>query len=361
MIRYVTSGESHGKCLTAILEGIPSGLKISEDDINGELARRQKGYGRGDRMKSIERDAVSITSGVRQGRTIGSPITVTIPNRDWENWKTIMSVSKTGGNNPEITRPRPGHADLAGILKFDSEEIRDILERSSARETAARVAVGSICKKFLSEFGIKTASWVNEIGGVKSKDVRLGIEEIIIMSELSQVRCLDKSAERAMIAAIEDAKSKGDTVGGIFTVLADGIPVGLGSHTQWDLKLDSRIAGAMMSLQAIKGVEIGRGFELARMPGSLAHDEIFYEKQKGFYRKTNNAGGIEGGISNGEQIVVRAAMKPIPSLTAPLRSVDINTKKPSKAQAVRSDVCAVPSAAVIGEAITAIEIAKALS
>lgn len=360
MIRYVTSGESHGKCLTAVLEGIPYGLELDEDLINTELARRQKGFGRGERMQSIESDKISITSGVRHGKTLGSPIALTISNKDWENWKTIMSTEPGAADEKfKLTRPRPGHADLPGILKFNTDDMRDILERSSARETAARVAVGAICKKFLKEFAIVIISFTKEIAGIRVPSSKMKIDDIAELAENSPVRCFDEKTAERMIKAIEKAKENGDTVGGIFTVVAGGVPVGLGSHTQWDLKLDARLAYAVMSIQAVKGVEIGRGFDVSRKLGSQVHDEIFYDNSIGYWRKSNNAGGIEGGISNGEQIIVRAAMKPIPSLKRPLQSVDIKTKESIKAQIVRSDVCAVPAAGVIGEAVVSIEIAKA--
>jgi chorismate synthase len=359
MIRYLTAGESHGKNLTVIVDGIPAGLELKEDFVNIELARRQKGFGRGKRMQSIESDKVSISSGLRHGKTIGSPICMTISNKDWKNWMKIMSIDKSDYEDSyRITHPRPGHADLAGILKYDTDDIRNILERASARETAARVAVGTVCKIFLEEFDIKIVSFTDEIGGIQAPNIKMAVDNIAKVSNLSPVRCLDKKAEKQMIKAIENAGKIGDTLGGIFTVLVDKVPVGLGSHTQCDLKLDGRIAYAIMSIQAIKGVEIGLGFGVARKSGSQVHDEIFYNKNKGYWRKTNNAGGIEGGISNGEQIVIRAAMKPIPSLGKPLKSVDIETKEQVKAQIVRSDICAVPSAEIIAESITAIEVAK---
>ncbi|MFH1540309.1 MAG: chorismate synthase [Elusimicrobiota bacterium] len=364
MIRYVTSGESHGRCLTTILEGIPYGLELDEDFINCELARRQKGFGRGERMQSIESDKVSITSGVRHGKTLGSPIALTISNKDWENWKTIMATEPSGidsanSADEKLTRPRPGHADLPGILKFNTDDTRDILERSSARETASRVAVGAICKKFLKEFGIRIISFTEEIAGICVPLTKVKFNDIAELVEKSEVRCFDDNLSQQMMKAIEKAKENGDTVGGVFAVIVEGVPVGLGSYTQWDLKLDGRLAYAVMSIQAIKGVEIGRGFEISKKLGSEIHDEIFYNKTVGYWRKSNNAGGIEGGISNGEQIVVRAAMKPIPSLKKPLQSVDIKTKQCLEAQIVRSDVCAVPAAGVIGEAVVSIEIAKA--
>jgi len=379
MLRYLTAGESHGKCLTSIIEGLPANLHLSEKDINRELSRRQIGYGRGGRM-AIEKDEVEITAGIRFGKTIGSPLAMIVRNRDWENWKEVMS-SELGVGSSElkiVTRPRPGHADLAGVLKYASQDIRNILERSSARETAARVAVGAICKRFLDEFGIKVMSWVKEIGGVKGQGSRVknekDIETFFEMAESSDVRCPDKKISEEMRKTIDRARKNGDSLGGIFEVVVTGIPPGLGSHVQWDRKLDGNLARALMSIQAIKGVEVGTGFKAAERFGSEVHDEIFYRSQKSearsqkekfwpiiprFYRKTNNAGGIEGGMSNGEPIVVLAAMKPIPTLYKPLKSVDIKTKKPFTASVERSDICAVPAASVIGEAVVAFEIANA--
>ena len=361
MFRYLTSGESHGKCLHAILEGIPSGLKLSEEDINKELARRQRGFGRGERMQKIEKDRVEITSGLRWGETIGSPITMTIINKDWENWKKLMSIYASDKEmKARMVRPRPGHADLAGALKYGREDLRDILERASARETAARVAVGAVCKRLLAEFAIKVVSMTEEIGGIQAGISKLSPEEIEKLSESSPVRCPDKNAEKKMVEAIKKAEKSGDTLGGVFTVLVINPPVGLGSHTQWDLRLDGRLAQALMSIPAVKGVEIGEGFVMARKPGSKVHDEIFYEAGKGYYRKTNNSGGIEGGISNGENIITRVAMKPLSSLKKPLKSVDMITKKEVAAEVVRADICAVPSAGVIGEAVVALEISRAM-
>ncbi|MFB0527595.1 MAG: chorismate synthase [bacterium] len=361
MFRYVTSGESHGKSLHAILEGIPAGLKLSEEDINRELARRQKGFGRGERMQKIEKDRVEITSGLRWGETIGSPITMTIINKDWENWKKLMSIyARDRKTKDRMVRPRPGHADLAGALKYGREDLRDILERASARETAARVAVGAVCKRLLDEFAIKVVSMTEEIGGIPARISKLSPEEIEKASESSPVRCLDKNVEKKMVEAIEKAGKSGDTLGGVFTVLVINPPVGLGSHTQWDLRLDGRLAQVLMSIPAVKGVEIGEGFVMARKPGSKVHDEIFYEAGKGYYRKTNNSGGIEGGISNGENIITRVAMKPLSSLKKPLKSIDMITKKEVSAEVVRADICAVPSAGVIGEAVVALEIARAM-
>lgn len=361
MLRYVTSGESHGKCLHSVLEGIPSGLKLSEEDINKELARRQRGFGRGERMQKIEKDRVEITSGLRWGETIGSPITMTIINKDWENWKKLMSIYASDKEmETRMVRPRPGHADLAGALKYGREDLRDILERASARETAARVAVGAVCKRLLAEFAIKVVSMTEEIGSIQAGISNLSPEEIEKASESSAVRCPDKRAEKKMIEAIKEAEKSGDTLGGVFTVLVINPPVGLGSHTQWDLRLDGRLAQAVMSIPAVKGVEIGEGFSMARKPGSKVHDEIFYEAGRGYYRKTNNSGGIEGGISNGENIIVRAAMKPLSSLKKPLKSVDMITKKDVLAEVIRADICAVSSACVIGEAVVAFEIARTM-
>jgi len=361
MFRYVTSGESHGKYLHSILEGIPSGLKLREEDINRELARRQRGFGRGERMQKIEKDRVEITSGLRWGETIGSPITMTIINKDWENWKKLMSIyASDKETEARMVRPRPGHADLAGALKYAREDLRDILERASARETAARVAVGAVCKRLLAEFAIKVVSMTEEISGIQAEVSELSPEEIEKASESSSVRCPDKIAEKKMVEAIKEAEKSGDTLGGIFTILVINPPVGLGSHTQWDLRLDGRLAQALMSIPAVKGVEFGGGFGMAKKPGSKVHDEIFYEAGRGYYRKTNNSGGVEGGISNGENIIVRVAMKPLSSLKKPLRSVDMITKKGVPAEVVRADICAVPSACVIGEAVVAFEIAHAM-
>jgi len=361
MFRYVTSGESHGKCLHAILEGIPSGLKLSEEEINRELIRRQRGFGRGERMQKIEKDRVEITSGLRWGETIGSPITMTIVNKDWENWKKLMSIYASDKEMEErMVRPRPGHADLAGALKYGREDLRDILERASARETAARVAVGAVCKRLLAEFAIKVVSMTEEIDSIQAGISKLSPEQIEKASESSPVRCPDKNAEKKMVEVIKKAEKSGDTLGGVFTVLVINPPLGLGSHTQWDLRLDGRLAQVLMSIPAVKGVEIGEGFVMARKPGSKVHDEIFYEDGKGYYRKTNNSGGIEGGISNGENIITRVAMKPLSSLKKPLKSIDMITKKEVLAEVVRADICAVPSAGVIGEAVVAWEIARAM-
>lgn len=385
MFRFITAGESHGRGLIAIAEGIPAGMEISEEFINQELARRQKGYGRGSRM-GIERDQAEILSGVRWGRSIGSPIAILIENRDWQNWQEVMAVSPPGDFNlkgqdsKRLTRPRPGHADLAGALKFGHRDLRDVLERASARETAARTAVGAVAKRFLKEFAIEILSWVVEIGGMRLR--RTGgqrqkargkpqdsdyLKKVFARAESSELSCPDPEAEEEMKRRIDEAISRGDSVGGVFELRAIGVPPGLGSYSQWDLRLDGRLARALISIPAIKGVELGMGFEAARKWGSEVHDEIFYQDSRlpgqehkgGFYRMSNNAGGIEGGVSNGEDIVLRAAMKPISTLRSPLQSVDIETKEKAEAGVERADVCALPAAAVIGEAVVAIEIFRA--
>jgi chorismate synthase len=364
-LRFLTAGESHGKALVGIMEGMPANLALSSSDIDGELKRRQSGFGRGGRMK-IESDHAEIVSGVRWGKTIGSPISLLIENRDHKNWLEGMSPEgRHQGSIPAVTRPRPGHADLAGAIKYHQQDVRNILERSSARETAMRVALGAVAKKFLSEFGIRVGSYVTQIGNRRSavSGQQLGAGEFLELfnrAEVSPVRCPDEDATREMVQIIENAMGEGSSLGGVFEVFATGLPVGLGSHVQWDKRLDGRIAGALMSIQAIKGVEIGLGFEMAASPGSGVMDEIFYNGQKtGFYRKTNNAGGIEGGMTNGMPVLARAGMKPIPTLRNPLSSVDLVSKKPFEAVYERSDVCAVPAASVIGEAMTALTIADA--
>jgi chorismate synthase len=359
-LRFFTAGESHGSALIGILEGIPGGLSLSSDDIDKELMRRQTGYGRGGRMK-IEQDHAEIISGVRWGKTIGSPISLFIENKDWKNWQEGMSSEGRYEHSiSAVTRPRPGHADLAGILKYAQKDIRNILERSSARETAARVAIGAVTKKFLSEFGIIINSYVIQIGNVRMLKTEARSKEIFQKAEASPIRCPDEETTKKMIKLIDKAVKNGDSLGGIFEIVATGIPPGLGSHIQWDMKLDARLSMAISSIQAIKGVEVGLGFKIAEKFGSEVMDEIFYKRKSGFYRKTNNAGGIEGGMSNGMPIVIRAAMKPIPTLKKPLRSVDIITRENIKAAYERSDTCAVPAASVIGEAMTAITIADAL-
>lgn len=348
MLRYLTSGESHGKALLTILDGMPAGLRIEESKINADLCRRMLGYGRGKRMK-IEADKVRIMSGLRRSVTIGSPIALMVNNVD----QSIDSL-------PALLNPRPGHADLAGALKYDLKDIRSVLERASARETAARVAVGAVCKVLLAEFDIYIASHVTIIGGIEARTKDLGFRQLISISEKSPVRCADPDASKLMCAEIEDAAEEGDTLGGVFEIIIKGVPPGLGSYTQWDRRIGARISSAIMSIQAIRGISFGVGFEAARLRGSMVHDEIFYDRKRGFYRTTNNAGGIEGGMTTGEAIVVQAAMKPIATLKEPLASVNIKTKRPARASVERSDVCAVPAAGVVGEAAVAIEIAGAM-
>lgn len=348
MLRYLTSGESHGKCLIAILEGMPSGLVIDKSVIDAELSRRMKGFGRGRRM-GIESDKAQILSGLRKNRTIGSPIAIVINNAD-------QSIDRL----PVVLDPRPGHADLGGVLKYNLADVRDVLERASARETAARVGVGAIAKILLSEFGITIASHTIVIGGLESRSGSLRLNKLVALAEKSPVRCADPDASRLMCREIERAAQTGDTLGGVFEVVINGCPPGLGSYAQSDRRLDAGLAGALMSIQAIKGVSFGIGFEAAMLKGSEVHDEIFYEKSRGFFRNTNNAGGIEGGMTTGEDVVMHAVMKPISTLRKPLASVNIRTKKPVKASVERSDVCAVPAAGVIGEAVCAVEIANAM-
>ncbi len=361
MLRFLTAGESHGEGLVAIVEGLPAGLRIVEGDVNAELLRRQGGYGRGARMTKIERDRVRILSGVRKGRTLGSPIALLLLNKDWENWREKMATAPGAAPRAE-TLPRPGHGDLAGALKYGEEDIRNILERASARETAARVAVGAVCRRFLAELGVDMISHVVRIGAAAAKPApaaRLLAGRARV--ERSPVRCLDKAAERAMMAAIDAATAARDTVGGVVEAVAVGVPVGLGSHVHWDRKLDARLAGAIHSIPAIKGVEIGLGFASAALPGSRVHDEIHYRpRERRFFRRTNNAGGLEAGITNGEPLVVRAAMKPLSTLRRPLRSIDIRDKKRGLAIRERSDVCAVPAAGVVVEAMVAIVLADAV-
>ena len=361
MLRYLTAGESHGPMLTAILEGIPANLSLVAEEINLDLGRRQRGYGRGGRMR-IEKDEANIVGGVRHGLTMGGPIAILIANRDWENWKRTMDskpVDREADPKEPVTRPRPGHADLAGALKYGQPDIRNVLERASARETAARVAVGAVCKRLLREFDIEVFSHVTEIGGIVAKVDGLSFAQSRDRAEGSEVRCADAEAGEAMMRRIDEARKRGTSLGGVFEVVALNIPVGLGSYVHWDRKLDARLAQAVMSIQAIKGVEIGLGFEGAKRFGFETHDEIFYEDGR-FVRKTNRAGGLEGGMSNGQPIVVRGAMKPIATQYAPMASVDLLTKEPFKASIERSDICSVPAAGVIGEAVVAFEIARAL-
>ncbi|MEX0803946.1 MAG: chorismate synthase [Candidatus Binatia bacterium] len=371
MLRYFTAGESHGPCLTMIIDGVPAGFPVAIDKINHDLWRRQQGYGRGGRML-IEKDEAQVRSGIRWGETLGSPVALGIENRDWKNWTKKMSpMAEDRDEKIAVTKPRPGHADLSGVLKYDRSDIRDILERASARDTVSRTAVGAFCKQLLSPFGIRVMGYIRSIGNVAANLDGLSYEETYARAEESPVRTADKQAEEKMIALIEECKKAGNTLGGIFEIVTLGLPPGLGTHTQWDRKLDGRLAQALMSIQAIKGVEIGLGFEMARRRGSQVHDEIFFDPAKmvsegtprivptGFYRGSNNSGGTEGGMSNGAPLVCRVAMKPISTLMSPLQSVDLRSKQPTDASVERSDVCAAPAAAVVGESVVAFELANA--
>ncbi len=368
MIRYYTAGESHGEALVGIVEGIPAGLSISSEYINHQLWRRQQGYGRGGRMR-IETDKVEILSGVRFGKTLGTPIALMVRNKDWQNWTERMSVEGSGKGIEKITLPRPGHADYVGSVKYGFDDIRNVIDRASARETAMRVACCAIAKRFLEEFGIHIGSHVLSIGSVELEK-RTAIDKLIkkysdeisklsVDADKSEVRILDTQAEAKAIAAIKVCKKKGDTLGGIFEVLVSGVPIGLGSYVHYDRKLDGQLAQAVMSIQAIKGVEIGDGFENARRFGSEVHDEMISKSGK-IIRPTNRAGGLEGGVTNGELLIIRGAMKPISTLANPLRTVDIKTNETQKSRYERSDVCAVPAASVIGEAVVAPVVANAL-
>lgn len=357
-MRYVTSGESHGRALTAVITGVPAGIPLDAASIDVDLKRRQVGYGRGGRMR-IESDRGLIVSGVRFGRTIGSPVTITVANRDWDNWTDIMSPSATEDAAARVTAPRPGHADLAGVQKIGSHDCRDILERASARETAARVAAGAVAKALLRELGVSVRSYVASIGQAALAADADPAQVDFEAAEASDVRCPDVAVADRMRAEIDAAVAAGESLGGTLVVTADGLVSGLGSYAEAEARLDARLAGALASIPAIKGVEFGDGFELARRRGSLAHDEIRYDPVKGIHRPTNRAGGLEGGMTNGETLVVRAAMKPIPTLMSPLASVDIETLEAVDASKERSDVCAVPAAAVVAEAEVAMVLADA--
>ena len=349
-LRFLTAGESHGKCLTAIIEGLPAGVPVDGTKIDAEMKRRQFGYGRGPRMK-FESDYVELLSGVRHGRTLGSPVTLQIANKD-------ASIDRL----PVVTQPRPGHADLVGALKYDVRDIRNILERASARETAARVAVGAVCQLLLSELGIGLASHVVAIGATRAKPLPriLPTAQLRKRADASLVRCLDPEATKAMVREIDECQQRGDTLGGVFEVVVDGVPPGLGSHVHYDRRLDAILAWSIMSIHAVKGVEVGDGIHAASVPGSQVQDEIFYSKAKGFYRSSNRAGGFEGGMTTGQPIVVRGFLKPLSTLRKPLRSVEINSKKPVVGTVERSDVCTVPAAGVIGEAMLAFELSNAM-
>lgn len=360
-LRYLTAGETHGPQLTAIIEGLPSNLTLDFEELNFQLQRRQKGYGRGRRMQ-IEKDTAQIVGGVRHGYTTGAPVALVVENKDWTHWKNIMNIEPIPGSDEEkrrVNRPRPGHADLNGGLKYNHTDLRNVLERSSARETAARVACGAVARQLLAAFGVKVAGQVIRIGEIEAPANDLPIDELIERTEQSSVRVVDKETEQKMEAYIDQIKEEGDSIGGIVECIVEGLPIGLGSYVQSDRKLDGAIAGAVMSINAFKGVEIGIGFEAGKLRGSQVHDEIMYESSKGYYRASNRLGGFEGGMTNGMPVVVRGVMKPIPTLYKPLQSVDIDTKEPFTAQVERSDACAVPAACVVLESVVAWEIAKA--
>ena len=356
--RFTTAGESHGPGLVAIVEGLPAGLELDRDSLDRDMARRQLGHGRGGRMK-IERDAVEIRSGVRHGRTLGSPVAVLVANRDYTNWEERMNPWPVDGEVEEVHTPRPGHADLAGLLKFGHADVRNVLERASARETAARVAAGGLAKAFLAAVGVSVHSHVLQIGSVRAPEPEgLGPEDFGGVDD-SPVRCLDPDAGALMVEEIDRLRKENETLGGTFEVVAFGLIPGLGSHVSWEERLDARLAQAVVSIQAIKGVSLGEAWEIAGRPGSEAHDEIFWSEERGWFRETNRAGGLEGGMSNGEPLVVRAAMKPLSTLTQPLRTVDTATKEPAEALRERTDSTTVPAAAVVGEAMVALALARA--
>ena len=357
-LRMITTGESHGPGLTCVVEGLPAGLELSKESIDGDLARRQLGHGRGGRMK-IETDAADVTAGVRHGRTLGGPIALSVVNRDYQNWVDRMSPWPVEEVIPEVHLPRPGHADLAGAWKYNFTDVRNVLERASARETAARVAGGALAKAFLSALGVEIRSHVIQIGSVTSPVAELLTVDSFESVDASPVRCLDSDSSTAMVEEINVLRKRNESIGGTFEVRAFGLIPGLGSHVSWEERLDGRLAGAVMSIQAIKGVGMGDGFDLAGRPGSQAHDEIFYSDERGWFRETNRAGGLEGGMSNGEPLIVRAAMKPLPTLTKPLRSVDISTREPAEALRERTDSCTVPAAGVVAEAMVAFVLASA--
>jgi chorismate synthase len=357
-LRLTTAGESHGPGLTCILEGLPAGLVLDRDALNRELRRRQLGYGRGGRMK-IERDQVEVTGGVRHGRTLGGPIAIQVVNRDFANWEERMNPWPVDEELPEVHLPRPGHADLVGTQKYGMSDVRDILERASARETAARVAGGAVAKAFLGQLGVTVHSHVIQITSVSAPRFDDLKPEDFEGVDSSPVRCLDAAASEAMVAEIDRLRKANESLGGVFEVVAFGLVPGLGSHVSWESRLDGRLGQALLSIQAIKAVAIGDGIEVAGLPGSQAHDEIFYDPDGGYYRRTNRAGGIEGGMTNGSPLVVRASMKPLPTLTKPLRSVDIATHQPAEALRERTDSCTVPAAGVVGEAMVAFVVAAA--
>jgi chorismate synthase len=357
--RFVTAGESHGPGLTAVVEGLPAGLELSPEDLDRDLARRQLGHGRGGRMK-IEKDRASVRSGIRHGRTLGSPVSLWIENRDYQNWEERMNPWPVDAEVEEVHLPRPGHADLAGIQKFGHTDVRNVLERASARETAARVAAGALAKAYLRALGVSVFSHVTRIGTAVAppREGRLAPADFEGVDE-SPVRCLDPDASAAMVAEIDAARKANESLGGLFEVIAFGLVPGIGSHISWEQRLDGRLAGAVMSIQALKGVGIGDGFDLASRVGSAAHDEIFWSEERGYHRETNRAGGLEGGMTTGDPLVVVGAMKPLPTLTKPLRSVDTESKEPAQALRERTDSCTVPAAGVVGEAMVALVLASA--
>jgi chorismate synthase len=357
-LRFTTAGETHGPGLVAVVEGLPAGLEITPDDLDRDLARRQLGHGRGGRMK-IESDRAEVWAGIRHGRTLGSPVALLIENRDHKNWAERMNPWPVEEQIDEVHLPRPGHADLAGVMKFGHTDVRNVLERASARETAARVAAGGLAKAFLRPLGISVHSHVVQIGSEQAPPREIAGPGDFAQVDESPVRCLDADASAAMVAEIDRARKANESLGGVFEVWAFGVLPGLGSHVSWDTRLDARLAWALMSIHAMKGVEIGDGFDVAGRVGSQAHDEIFWSEQHGFVRDTNRAGGFEGGMTSGEPVVARVAMKPLPTLTKPLRSVDIESKQPTEALRERTDSCTVPAAGVVGEAMVALELARA--
>ncbi len=363
MLRFTTAGESHGRALVAILEGLPAGMPVDVEQINVDLKRRQWGYGRGGRMK-IEQDQVEILSGVRHGLTLGSPLALMVENKDWANWNEVMAAEPrelAPEKSRRLSRPRPGHADLAGGIKFGARDLRNVLERASARETTVRVACGALAKQLLGTFGAEIRSHVIQLGGIPDTPLELSWDDISSISEDAPLRCADRAAQQRMIALIDQKREAGDTLGGIFEVVARGLVPGLGSHTAWDLKLDGRLAQAVMSIPAVKAVSIGAGAQASSLPGSEVHDEIAYNNEtKAFIRETNRAGGLEGGVTNGEELRLRGHMKPLSTLRRPLKSVDIDTKEDQPAGFERSDITAVPAAGVIGEAMVALVLADAM-
>jgi chorismate synthase len=358
-LKLITAGESHGPGLTCIVEGLPAGLELDRESIDGDMARRQLGHGRGGRMK-IERDTAQVTAGVRHGRTLGGPIALQVQNRDFANWEERMNPWPVDADVPEVHLPRPGHADLVGTWKYRTTDVRNILERASARETAARVAGGALAKAFLRAVGVEVRSHVVQIGTVHAPppERSLAVADFDAVDD-DPVRCLDRDASRAMVEHINKLRKANESIGGVFEVIAFGVVPGVGSHVSWEERLDGRLAGALCSIQACKGVAFGDGFDVAGRPGSEAHDEIFYEQERGFYRETNRSGGLEGGMTTGEPLVMRAAMKPLPTLTKPLRSVDIATREPAQALRERTDSAVVPAAGVVGEAMVAFVLAGA--